>query len=329
MIRHLILTLTILFLAFPNLNSVEPMAQHVILISFDGLRPDAITTLGPQKASAFYKMITEGASTLNARSDYNFTVTLPNHACMITGYPVYGSKGHHLTVDSLGNKTIHDFAGRRIYSIFDVLRKYHRHSAMLASKLKFNIYERSFPIDTVLLTELDDQRTMENFRNLLSKGLPDFVFMHFSGADYAGHTEGWSLLSGSAYMKKVEILNGYLETILNDVDSAEHLRNSTVVIVTSDHGGEGRSHSDKTNFHDFTVPLIIWGKPVAKGVDLYRINTDRRKDPLNERVPYNQQGQPISNGDTANLALSLLGLPPVEGSTIGYEKPLKITKDPN
>ncbi len=301
--------------------------SHVILISFDGLRSDAITALGQDNTNVFYQMIKEGASTLNARTDYDYTVTLPNHACMITGYPVVGSYGHHLTDNTLVNKTIHDFAGRHIFSIFDVLHQNNRRSAMLASKLKFHIYEHSFPIDIVSLTDQDDLKTLEVFQKLTDEGLPDFVFMHFAGADHVGHHKGWKIGAHSSYMNEVRNLNGYLQIVFNGIRSKAVLKDSTVIIITSDHGGEGLGHSDKNNFHDYTIPFIIWGKPVAKGVDLYRINRDRCKDPSNKRIAYGDSDQPIRNGDAANLALFVLGLPSVEGSTIGNKKPLKINED--
>ncbi|MBF0490311.1 MAG: alkaline phosphatase family protein [Candidatus Omnitrophica bacterium] len=325
MIRWLFIFFLIVFSHPAHAQPLKAQAAHVVLISFDGLRPDAITELGEDKAPAFYQMMREGAFTLNARTDHDLTVTLPNHACMITGYPVKGDYGHHLTENVLmPDKTIHDFAGRHIDSIFDTLRKNNAHSAMLSSKLKFNIYQNSFPIDTVALTDYDDIQTLENFIKLTRTGLPDFVFLHFAGADRVGHKEGWIVSSDSSYMAQVETLDDYLKLALRAIQLKDELKDSTVVIVTADHGGEGMSHSDPKNPLDYTVPFIIWGKAVAKGADLYKINADRRRDPLEQRIPYDQKDQPIRNGDAANVALSVLGLPSVEGSTIGNEKPLKI-----
>ena len=307
--------------------AAEPLAKHVVLISFDGLRPDAITALGREKASAFYKMIEEGASTLNARTDYDYTVTLPNHTCMVTGYPVLGAHGHQVTENSLVDKSVHDFAGRHVFSVFETLRQNQRRSVMLASKPKFNIYEHSFPMDSASISDYDDSKTLKAFDKLVQEGLPDFVFMHFSNPDHVGHEQGWDINPNSPYMKQVEILNEALQKIIQLIDSNNSLNDSTVIIVTTDHGGEGKGHGDNSNPLDYTIPFIIWGKAVARGEDLYKINSDRRTDPLKERINNDQSGQPIRNGDAANLAVSLLGLASIEGSTIGFDKPLKIKKD--
>ncbi|MEQ1839039.1 MAG: alkaline phosphatase family protein [Verrucomicrobiales bacterium] len=65
----------------------------VILVSVDGLRPDAVTVHGPEEVPNFYRLRREGAFTDNARSLVDLTVTLPNHVGMITSRQVNGSDG--------------------------------------------------------------------------------------------------------------------------------------------------------------------------------------------------------------------------------------------
>jgi len=58
---------------------------------------------------------------------------------------------------------------------------------------------------------------------------------------------------------------------------------------------------------------MTWGPGVPSGVDAYTLFANRI-DPGGARVAYDAEGQPLRNGDTGNIALALLGLPPVTGS---------------
>ena len=302
-------------------------SKHVILISIDGLRSDAIKALGQKRASAFYQMIREGASTFNARTDDDMTVTIPNHTSMITGYPVLGKNGHHVTINTDSSQSVHDYARRHIESLFDVLHENHRQSAMLASKLKFDIYQKSYPIDFVSLTDQNDLKTLQAFKKVAQVKLPDFIFMHFAGADRVGHQKGWDISPGSFYLNELEILNGYLDSILKVILLNEDLKNSTLVILTTDHGGEGTNHADESNPHNYTIPFFVWGYSVSRGGDLYKINSDHRQDPKTKRIQYSNPRQPIRNSDAANLAAKFLGLPVITGSTMSNTYPMKTKED--
>lgn len=75
----------------------------------------------------------------------------------------------------------------------------------------------------------------------------------------------------------------------------------------------------------------MWAGDGGESFDLYAINDDVRRDPSLTQPPEPEPGheaarrmQPIRNGDAANLALRLLGLPPVPGSTINATQELRI-----
>ena len=124
-------------------------ARSVVLISFDGLRSDAISTLGPGRAPAFHRVIRAGATTLNARTDVDYTVTIPNHFCMITGRPVDGEDGHNFPYNS-NFGTVHlvksGQSGKEQYvaSVFDVAHDRGLRTALMSSKQKFGVIAASY-----------------------------------------------------------------------------------------------------------------------------------------------------------------------------------------
>lgn len=305
----------------------QDKATHVIIVSFDGLRPDAITHLGPELAPNFYDMMKNGESTLNARTDPDRTVTMPNHTCMITGRGVLGAEGHGYVDNRSAELSIHTNKQSYVASIFDVAKDHGLTTGFFASKKKFQVFLNSYGgdesrghpsrIDVHSLTDQDDEVTLEHLLKQMDTDLPALTFVHFAGPDKAGHHHGWSLTQGSSYLLAVQQEDIYLGKILKEIGKLPALAQSTVVIATSDHGGLGTDHEDKTKVEDYRIPLIIWGKGVARGMDLYKMNKDIRQDPGDKQIPYGQLLQPIRNGDVANCAMSILGLPVVPGSTIG------------
>ena len=322
-----------LFLWPAVIGRAQQSTDHVIIISFDGLRPDAITQLGPKLAPNFYAAINNGASTLNARTDPDKTVTMPNHTCMITGRGVLGENGHGYVDNRSTGLSIHANKERYVASIFDVAKEHGLTTGFFASKLKFQVFLNSYgenqslsrtsKIDIHYLTDQNDQLTLQYLLKQMRKDLPSLTFVHFAGPDKAGHRHGWSLAQGSSYLSAVQREDGYLGKIIKMIQGQPSLARSTIVFITSDHGGTGMNHFDITKEEDYRVPFIIWGKGVAAGINLYKMNTDIRKDPGNKQIPYGEQRQPIRNGDVANGALYALGLPPVPGSTIGNPDPVR------
>ena len=67
---------------------------------------------------------------------------------------------------------------------------------------------------------------------------------------------------------------------------------------------------------NFRIPFLFWaGDSVAE--DLYALNAERPRPGREERVARDAGRQPIRNGDAGNLALRILGLPPIDGSRYG------------
>ena len=69
-------------------------AEYVIHVSVDGMGASYLQALiDAGQVPTFKRIQSEGAWTNNARTDFDYTVTLPNHTCMITCRPVFDKTG--------------------------------------------------------------------------------------------------------------------------------------------------------------------------------------------------------------------------------------------
>ncbi len=321
-----------------NETTMENPIKQVILISIDGLHPDSIKALAAEKAPNLHYVIQNGATTLNARTDPDSTITLPNHTSMLTGRGVRGKQGHNYVENSANKRTLHEIKGEYVSSVFNVVHDQGLHTALFAAKDKFELYAKSYGargvargksyiykgrqfIDVYRIHSGNDYALVDVFLEELTKNPPNFAFLHLAGPDNVGHDFYWDISADSIYLKEVQRIDALVGQILKAIQNNRQLANSTVVIITADHGGYDDTH---INIHDpraYIIPFMVWGKGVAKGVELYAINP-ARKDPGVNQVPYSAEGQPIRNGDAGNLILSLLDLPAIPGSTINKHQDL-------
>ena len=323
--------------------SAASIAEYVIHVSVDGLRPDAITALGPANAPNFYRLKAEGASTDNARSDYDLTITLPNHTTQLTGRGVLGEAGHGWTtnVDPAPGVTLASNKGAYIAGVFDVAHDHGLRTGGYVSKTKFSLFATSWngqhgapdrtgidngqnKIDMFVIDE-DTEALVNRLVADQSTQPMNYVFLHLGDPDFWGHITGWDPTPGSAYSDAVRDMDRRLGTLLNLVTTNPRLAGKTALVVTADHGGSGLDHSDATLPEDYTIPFYVWGPGVMAGSPLYLLNPANRSIPWMSRPPYSDPIQPIRNGEAGNVALKLLGLPAIPGSTIGNAQDLALT----
>ncbi len=258
--------------------------DYVISISVDGLNPDAIGKLGPEGAPALYRMIRQGAYTLNARTLVESTSTLPNHTGQLTARRVASRRGGHgvsFNADPRGS-TVHDAAGRYVASVWDVVHDHGGTTALYTSKAKFAFYDRTWNgvhgrADTVgpddgrdkidRFTFLEDETALvDQLVRDLKSAPPTYAFVHLSMTDKVGHA--WGYMS-DRYLAQVRVEDARVGRILRAVKRSPLLQAHALVLLTSDHGGRGRSHRDQTKTVNYTVPLLAWG-PGVRHTELYR-----------------------------------------------------------
>lgn len=295
-------------------------ARYVVTISLDGLRSDAISKLGPKALPHLFRLMREGASTLNARTEPDYSVTLPNHICMVTGRPVLGKDGHGYIKNRMPGVTIHRNAKRYIPSLFDLLHDRGWRTALFASKRKFVIFPLSYnkqgAKDRILPSDgrkkIDfyaianrDSVTIDNIKGNLTILRPHFTLIHFRGPDTAGHWRGWM---SPFYLRQVKQMDRYVGMILKWIEADALMGGRTTVLLTTDHGGTQRHHWDRRLLTNIKIPFLAWGKGVAKGKDLYRLNQDIVTEPGDGRFARDDRRLPWRNCFVARLSASLLGV---------------------
>ncbi len=325
---------------------LELDSEYVIVISVDGLAPATIQNLGESELPNLWKFREYGNITDNARSDYDSTVTLPNHVSMVTGMTI---DTHQWTANNYtdGSGSIHnnhsggDGFGSDAYvpSMFDVAHDAGLRTAIYVQKAKIaDLFEDTWndqgapnangsaKIDVVeliasgsapgydadVLTDrfLGDMTGSTNPPNNLS-------FLHYRAPDVEG--EDHNFQTSTEYQDALRAIDTEIGRILNLVENNSNFRFRTSVILTSDHGGVSgsTSHTDPTNADNYTVPFYLFGHRASPQSDVYRTNLSNRTDPETDRVDHNGNStDPIYNSNAANLALSLLGLDEIPNSDV-------------
>lgn len=322
--------------------------NNVIHISVDGLNAIYLQTYLSNYASQFpnfSRLAREGACTLNARCDYDNSVTVPNHSCMFTGRPVLQPAGqtnvqHGYTGDAPAAAENLQISGNNpaIYkaSSFDVVHDRGLATALYASKAKFNFYVRSWnatygaqdllppdngrnKIDFSMLNEANtnlygcSEALVDALLIRMTNAPSAYTFLHFAETDYAGHNTGWG---SASWMDAVQHVDGQLGRILNFIDTHPGLSNQFGIVLTADHGGGGGSstgHSVPSNVLNYTIPMFVWMPGMPAGVDLYSLMANRG-NPGTNYLDYIVAAQPLRNGDSGNLAVAMLGFPAISGS---------------
>ncbi|WP_188113415.1 alkaline phosphatase family protein [Nocardioides humilatus] len=310
----------------PDTASRLGAERQVLAISLDGFNPRLLKKLGRTGAPNLTKLFRTGASTRNARSQVEMTVTLPNHTSQLTGRRIDAAEGGHGVVwnddKPIRPDTIQEAAGGDVDSIFTQVDAAGGSTALFATESKFSLFKASWPdaVDrSTILQDRDHDVTVAARRDLLRNDRA-FTFIHLGALDEAGHAKGWL---SRTYLKAGRLIDAQIGILLKAIRDHAKLHD-VVIVLTADHGGEpgARGHSVPTNLENYRIPFVVWGPGVDKG-DLYEMNPTYA-DPGEERIEF-EGTQPIRNGDLANLSAHLLGLSAVPGSLWGADQSLTWT----
>lgn len=235
----------------PPSPTPRPRAAHVLILSLDGLRPDA---LDPVRTPAILALAASGAYTPTAQTVLP-SATLPAHGSMLSGYEV---EQHGLT----WNDYIPDNGFLLTPTLFSLAHDAGLHTEMVVSKEKLVHIAAPGTVDEFTYVPGGDFAVADQAAAAIADGF-DVLFVHFPGPDTAGHQAGWM---SPVYLGTVVHTDEAVARTLAALDAAGQ-RGDTLIIVTSDHGGHGELHGSSLP-EDMTIPWLVAGPGVLPGTQL-------------------------------------------------------------
>ena len=243
--------------ALPS-QSLPPasVSRHVLVVSVDGLRPDAINTFN---APTLQRLMREGSYALSATT-IDPSKTLPSHTSMLTGQP---PERHGVLWNSAVTA---DAKSIEAPNVFSVARAHGYSTAAFFSKAKFHPLQRAGTLDYSQAPggwfgRWSSDRTVSDVADYLQGARPNILFIHLADVDAAGHRTGWMSPTYGRAVLKVDTAITQLLSLAERTYGAGNFS----LIVTADHGGHGTGHGT-TDPRDVAIPWIAWGQGVKPGV---------------------------------------------------------------
>lgn len=237
-----------------------PQVDRVLIISIDGLRPDLLLRAD---APRLHKLIHGGSYTMWARTTAAST-TLPSHVSMLTGVV---PEVHAIMWN--GDLPLSERVYPSVPTIFELARKRGYTTAIATGKSKFNILDKPGTINWTYFPETptsEDPEVTSNAVRMLRDHKPNVMVVHLPTVDNVGHAKGWGT---PEQMDAIARADGHVGTLLDTIAELG-LDGSTVVIVSADHGGAGRTHGPEDP-RSRTIPWIISGPGIRRDFDLTRL----------------------------------------------------------
>jgi predicted AlkP superfamily pyrophosphatase or phosphodiesterase len=249
--------LIVLFLGAPFTRAEEhkqAVPSRVLIISIDGCRPDVALRADMPHLRG-----------LMARGSFSFwanttdvAITLPSHVSMLSGVTPE-KHGIHYNDDKPTNQPEHPL----VPTLFDLAKKKGYTTAVCAGKSKFRAFDTEGALDWKFVKEAGDDEVASAAAAIIHEHKPQVMFVHFPDCDRVGHADGWGCPAQVAVLGKADVALG---TVLSALDD-ERLTDSTLIILSADHGGNGRTHGglDPRSRH---IPWIAAGPGVKQNYDL-------------------------------------------------------------
>jgi predicted AlkP superfamily pyrophosphatase or phosphodiesterase len=254
------LFLASLLISFSPLSWAKPI-QHVVLIGMDGFGSAYIPKLDMPTLSS---MMHNGAYSMHARSIVTSS-SANNWASMtmgageeLHGYTLYDSKTPEIPSRVLDKYGLFP-------SIFGILRDQHP-KATMGVFYDWEGIGYLFPKQAVNESEAfkKDVDVAARASEYIKSQKPTLTFVYMEGPDVTGHRLGWG--SPEFLEQAHDEWDKNLATVLKAIHDAG-IEDSTLVILSADHGGLNKNHGGKT-LVEMEIPWIAVGPGVKKGYEI-------------------------------------------------------------
>jgi predicted AlkP superfamily pyrophosphatase or phosphodiesterase len=173
---------------------------------------------------------------------------------------------------------------------------------MVAAKQKFITFREAGGLDSFLIPEdYSAAGIAAATTELLKKTQPNLVFIHFADPDTKGHQYGVDSPEKMQALADCDRALGVIRAAI----TAAHIADSSVIILTADHGGHDRTPEENEDRAQRRLPYQPGTHGSAASVDVI--------------IPWVASGKGVKSGftitapvvqyDTAATALWLLGVP--------------------
>ena len=232
------------------------LAERVLIISVDGLRADSVNQFDMPNT---YALMQNGAYALDAYTTYP-SATLPSHASMLTGM-----------CPNKNGVDWNDYLPENGYAaspaIFEIAHNAGLRTVMVVGKEKLIQLTPPENIDSFDFVNDRDSVVAERAIERIAEGF-DLIFVHLPLVDGLGHTYGWMSPNYITGTYRADEAIGVLLTALDEAG----IRQGTLILVTSDHGGHDTTHGSRLR-EDMQVPWILTGASINSGAIPRKVST--------------------------------------------------------
>lgn len=250
--------------------------KRVLIISVDGLRPDLMLLA---KAPNLRGLMARGSYSCWAQT-IPLGKTLPSHTSMMTGTKLE-QHGVHWNGDDPPRGVKYKHPHKQ--TLFELAKAKGLSTALVAGKYKFIALVKPDTVDWVALSprspkdagkkeadgmnpwerKFGDAWIGEEAAKIVTEHTPQVMFVHFPRVDTVGHAKGWGSPQQLTAIANADAGIGAVLAAMK----AKGVLDDTLIIVSADHGGFGKTHHGK-DARGLHIPWIAAGPGINVNHDL-------------------------------------------------------------